>query len=67
LPADLAKGTPGSIKAEVLGKESLLGTPLQAGPGGVYGMAVGREVAPSLRRLYFSTYEGQICVATPVP
>jgi hypothetical protein len=67
LPADLSKATPGSIGVEVLGKENLLGTPLQAGPGGVYGLAVGREVAPGLRRLYFSTYEGTLCVATPVP
>jgi hypothetical protein len=67
LPADPSKAKPGDIKAEVLGKENLLGTPLQSGPGGVFGMAVGREVAPGLRRLYFGTNEGMLCVATPVP
>lgn len=67
LPADPSKAKPGDIKAQVLGKEILLGTPLQSGPGGVFGMAVGREVAPGLRRLYFATNEGMLCVATPVP
>lgn len=67
LPANLSGASPGDIGVEVLAKESLLGTPLQTSPAGVYGLAVGREVAPGLRRLYFATMDGQIAVATPVP
>jgi hypothetical protein len=66
-PDDLSKGTPGSIKAKVLARESLLGTPMQASPGAVFGMAVGREVAPGLRRLYFADWQGNLYTATPVP
>ncbi len=66
-PADLTKAKAGDIKVEALGKEDLLATPLKTSPGGVFGMAVGREVAPGLRRLYFATLDGKIAVATPVP
>jgi hypothetical protein len=66
-PADLTKAKAGDIKVEVLGKEDLLATPLKTSPGGVFGMAVGREVAPGLRRLYFGTLDGKLAVATPVP
>jgi hypothetical protein len=67
-PTDLAKAAPGSIKVEVLGvSEELIGTPLHASPGGVFGIAAGREVAPGLRRLYFADWQGNLCVATPVP
>lgn len=66
-PPDLAKGTPGSVKVDVLGSQELIGTPLHTTPGGVFGMAVGREVAPGLRRLYFADWGGNLCVATPVP
>jgi hypothetical protein len=66
-PDDLSKGTPGSIKAKVLARESLLGTPMQASDGGVFGMAIGREVAPGLRRLYFADWQGNLYTATPVP
>jgi hypothetical protein len=67
-PADLSKAKPGDIKAEVLGMEELKGTALAGGsPGGMFGMAVGREVAPGLRRLYFADWAGNLCVATPVP
>jgi hypothetical protein len=65
-PADLSQGKPGSIRAEVLGMEELLGTPLHSTPGGVFGLTVGREVAPGLHRLYFADWEGNICVATPL-
>lgn len=65
-PADLSQ--PGKIKAEVLGPpQELKGTPLHTSPGGVYGMAVGREVAPGLRRLYFADWQGNLCTATPQP
>jgi hypothetical protein len=67
LPANPAGGNPGDIGVEVLGKESLLGTPVQTSPGGVLGMAVGREAATGLRRLYFATLDGQIVIATPQP
>jgi uncharacterized protein YueI len=30
-----------------------------------YGMAIGREVKPGMRRLYFGTLDGKIIVATP--
>jgi hypothetical protein len=67
-PADLSKAKPGDIKAEVLGMEELKGTALGgASAGGMFGMAVGREVAPGLRRLYFADWAGNLCVATPVP
>jgi hypothetical protein len=67
-PADLAKAKPGDIKAEVLGMEELKGTALQgASAGGTFGMAVGREVAPGLRRLYFTDWQGNLSTATPVP
>jgi hypothetical protein len=65
-PDDLAKGTPGSIMAKVLARESLKGTPLHASDGGVFGMAIGREV-PGGRRLYFADWTGNLCVATPAP
>jgi hypothetical protein len=65
-PPDLAKAAPGSIKAKVLARESLLGTPLHASPGGVFGMAVGREV-PGGRRFYFADWQGNLYTATPVP
>src|SRR5262249_4597556 len=42
-PADLSKAKPGQIKVKVLGKENLRATPLKTSPGGVFGMAVGRE------------------------
>jgi hypothetical protein len=65
-PADLTKAGP--LKAEVLAPpQELKGTPLHASPGGVYGMAVGREVAPGLRRLYFADWAGNLYTATPVP
>jgi hypothetical protein len=68
-PADLSKGTKNSIKVEVLGKQEIIGqaTALYASDGGVYGMAVGREVAPGLRRLYFADWQGNLYTATPVP
>jgi hypothetical protein len=65
-PADLA--TAGPLRAEVLGPpQELKGTPLHASDGGVYGMAVGREVAPGLRRLYFADWVGNLYTATPEP
>lgn len=67
LPADPAKAKAGDIKVEVLGKEPLMGSVLGGGPGGVFGLAAGREVAPGLRRLYFATNDGNLCVATPAP
>jgi hypothetical protein len=65
-PADLTKAGP--LKVEVLGPpQELKGTPLHASDGGVYGMAVGREVAPGLRRLYFADWPGNLYTATPAP
>lgn len=67
-PADLATATRGSIQAEVLGPpQELKGTPLHSSDGGVFGMAVGREVAPGLRRLYFADWQGNLYTATPLP
>jgi hypothetical protein len=66
-PDDLSKGTPGSIKAKVLARESLIGAPLSTSDGGVFGMAIGREVSPGLRRLYFADWQGNLYTATPVP
>lgn len=65
LPADPAKGKPGDIKSQVLGKEELVGTALRTSPGMNLGLAIGREVKNGLRRLYFGTLDGQICVVTP--
>jgi hypothetical protein len=66
-PADLSTAEPNSIKAKVLAKESLHDTPMaQASPGGVFGMAVGREV-PGGRRLYFADWQGNLYTATPAP
>ncbi len=65
LPADPSKGKEGDIKVQVLGKEELVGTALQTNDGMNYGMAIGREVKPGLRRLYFGTLDGKIIVATP--
>jgi hypothetical protein len=65
LPADPSKGKAGDIKAELLGKEELVGTALQTNDGMNLGMAIGREVKPGLRRLYFGTLDGKIIVATP--
>jgi hypothetical protein len=64
----LAKGTPGSIKAAILAREDLTqAKDLFASDGGVFGMAIGREVAPGLRRLYFTDWQGNLYTATPVP
>ena len=43
----------------------LAGTALQTNDGMNYGMAIGREVKPGLRQLYFGTLDGKIIVATP--
>lgn len=67
-PQDLARGTRGSIRIEVLGIAELKGTALEgASDGGQFGMAVGREVAPGLRRLYFADWQGNLYTATPEP
>jgi hypothetical protein len=65
-PADLSKGTPGSIKAEVLGPpQELKGTPLSTSDGGIYGLAVGREVAPGKRIIYMGDWGGNIITLRP--
>jgi hypothetical protein len=66
-PADLAKGTPNSIKAKVLAREDLSAAKaLFASDGGVFGMAIGREVNGG-RRLYFADWQGNLYTATPLP
>jgi hypothetical protein len=66
-PADLASAGPGSIKAEILGIEEIIGkTALYEGEGGVMGIAVGRE-ANGGRRLYFADWGGSIYCLNPVP
>jgi hypothetical protein len=63
-PADLAKGTPNSIKAKLLAKESLKGTPMATSDGAVFGLAIGREVNGG-RRLYMADWQGNIHTLTP--
>lgn len=66
-PTDLTKEARNGIKAEVLGIAELKGTALAgASDGGMYGFAVGREVNGG-RRLYFADWQGNLCVATPMP
>lgn len=65
-PSDFAAAGPNSIRVAVLGRESLLGTPLAASDGGVFGIAVGRAVNGG-RRIYFADWRGNLCVATPQP
>jgi hypothetical protein len=67
-PANLASAAPGSIKASILAREDLTqAKALFTSDGGVFGMAVGREVAPGLRRLYFADWQGNLYTATPAP
>jgi hypothetical protein len=65
-PTDLAAGTPGSIKAKILARETLKGTPMATSDGGVHGIAVGREVNGG-RRLYMADWQGNIHTLTPQP
>jgi hypothetical protein len=67
LPPDLAKAEPNSIKVTVLGTQEVIGTPLHASPGGLFGISAGREVSPGVRRIYFSDWAGRILTATPIP
>jgi len=66
-PADLTKEARNGIKVEVLGTAELKGTALN-GPseGGMYGLAVGREVNGG-RRLYFADWQGNLYTCTPMP
>jgi hypothetical protein len=65
-PADLAAAEPGSIKAEVLGKEDLSSKKLGLSDGGIFGMAVGRELAPGKRVVYFADWLGNLITLAPV-
>jgi hypothetical protein len=66
-PADLTKEAPNGIKVELLGIEELKGKPVHASDGGVYGLAIGREVAPGLRRIYMADWAGNLYTLTPQP
>lgn len=65
-PANLATAAPNSIKAKILARETLKGTPMATSEGGVYGIAVGREVNGG-RRLYMGDWQGNIHTLTPMP
>jgi hypothetical protein len=66
LPADLTKDAPDSIKVEILGREDILAAGLKPSDGGMFGMAVGREVSPGgPHRVYFCDWHGEIYTLTP--
>jgi hypothetical protein len=64
LPANPASA--GSIKVEVLGREELIAKNLHGSPGGMFGVAVGREASPGKRRVYFSDWVGNLITLSPV-
>lgn len=66
LPEDLATAEPGSIQVEVLGEEDLSSKNLGLSEGGMFGMAVGREVAPDRRVVYFADWAGNLITLAPV-
>ena len=66
LPADLANGQPGSIKAEVLGVEDITAKKLNLSEGGLFGMAVGRELSAGKHVVYFADWVGNLLTLTPV-
>jgi hypothetical protein len=65
-PADMATAGPNSIKVNLLARESLSETPMATSSGGVFGIAVGREVNGG-RRLYMADWQGNIHTLTPAP
>jgi hypothetical protein len=68
LPANPATAGRESIKVELLGVEELINkTTIHTSEGGIKGIAVGREVAPGLRRLYMSDWAGNLITLNPVP
>jgi hypothetical protein len=66
VPTDLAAATLGSIKAEVLGQEDLTSKKLGLSEGGIFGMTVGRELAPGKRVVYMADWLGHVLTLTPV-
>jgi hypothetical protein len=66
LPADLGKAEPGSIKAELVGQEEIFSKNLHASPGGLFGMAIGREVLPGKRVVYLADWAGNLITLTPI-
>lgn len=67
LPTDFSKAAPGSIKAEVMGREELISKKLHGSPGGMFGVAVGRETTAGKRTIYFTDWVGNMITLTPMP
>jgi hypothetical protein len=66
LPADLTKPAPNSIKVEVLGKEDLPALNLgQSSTHKIWGLTLGREVAPGKPLLYMGDWAGNIITLLP--
>jgi hypothetical protein len=66
LPADLTKEAPNSIKVAVLGKEDLPALSLgQSATHKIYGVAVGRELAPGRPILYMADWAGNLFTLRP--
>jgi len=66
-PPNLAAAEPGSIKAEVLGREELISKGLHGSPGGMFGVAVGRALTPGKRVIYLADWVGNLVTLTPIP
>lgn len=67
LPADLANAKPDDIKVDVLAKEDLLKANLGSSTGGIFGMALGRQVAANgPRQIYMTDWHGNLLTLSPV-
>ena len=66
-PADFSQAKAGSIKAELVGQEEIFAKGMAGSPGGMLGLAIGREIPAGSGKhvLYMTDWAGNLITLRP--